>query len=201
MLLRKMYTQCDKLPRVISWSKLTTFATVDVLWQNFSKSRIQDKFQNEAPLYSDTTISLKKHSIGYVPKTVRRVRSFRKNTDLWQTDGQIDSQIQGHSKYMYCDSIIMWVKTYTALKKPNKTSKQVWWLLTGWAWQTRATSSHEAPYSIANTASLISSPATCHANTTLLSSTCSTCSCVIKDLELSRSMHVIYTVSTKKPYP
>jgi len=27
-------------------------------------------------------------------------------------------------------------------------------ILTGWAWQTRATSSHEAPYSIANTASL-----------------------------------------------
>ena len=32
--------------------------------------------------------------------------------------------------------------------------------LTGWAWHTLAISSHEAPYSIARTASLINSPAT-----------------------------------------
>ena len=33
--------------------------------------------------------------------------------------------------------------------------------LTGWAWHTLAISSAEAPYSIASTASLISSPAVC----------------------------------------
>ena len=34
-------------------------------------------------------------------------------------------------------------------------------ILTGWAWQTLAMSSQEAPYSMARTASLIISPAPC----------------------------------------
>jgi len=42
--------QRDKLATVISQIKLTTFVTVNMLWQNFAKSTIWKKIHREVPL-------------------------------------------------------------------------------------------------------------------------------------------------------
>jgi len=46
---------CDKLT-MVRRTKLTTLATVDVAWRNFSKSRLWTKFSWEVPLFLEIPI-------------------------------------------------------------------------------------------------------------------------------------------------
>jgi len=43
VLYTKVDAQCDKLATFVGQIKLTTLATIDVPWRNFSKSRVCDK--------------------------------------------------------------------------------------------------------------------------------------------------------------
>jgi len=45
--------QCDKQVTVVSRTKFTTFVTVDVPWQNFSKSRVWDKVPEGSTIVYD----------------------------------------------------------------------------------------------------------------------------------------------------
>jgi len=49
--------QCDKQATVVGRTQLTTLATVDVPWRNFSKSRVWDKVAERSTLiFGDTRI-------------------------------------------------------------------------------------------------------------------------------------------------
>jgi len=55
MLYTKVDAQCDKLATAVGRTNLTTLATVNVLWQKFSKSTIWDKVVKGSTLISEGT--------------------------------------------------------------------------------------------------------------------------------------------------
>jgi len=60
VLYTKVDAECDKLAIVVGGTMLTTRATVDVHWRNFSKSRVRDKVPDGRTVvfFEDTRVSL-----------------------------------------------------------------------------------------------------------------------------------------------